>query len=75
MEPPAALLVVDDRQGDAVLDAAAGIQVLALGEDGHGEPEADAAERNQRGAADGLEDQRMRTAITVTSSSGFPPPP
>ena len=47
------------RERDAVLDAAAGVQVLALDEDGHVEPGRDRPERHERRVADVTEDARL----------------
>ena len=59
----AARLGVDhDGQRDAVLDAAARIQVLALGEDRHLEAGRDRPERHERRVADVTEDARLARA-------------
>ena len=75
----AALGVVDDGPGDAVLDAAAGVEVLALAQDRADEPLPDAPQRHQRRRADSVQqdwwqhhgnpDHLRATHSTVSSSS------
>ena len=58
----AALGVQHDRERDAVLDAAAGIEVLALDEHRDAEPGRERPERHERRLADLAENTRLRRA-------------
>ena len=60
LQQPVALGRLDHRQADPVLDRAAGVQVLELGEDRAGHVAGDAIEPDDRGAADELEDAWIR---------------
>ena len=54
---PRALGVVDDGERDAILDAAAGVQVLALDEHRDGGAPRERAKRHERRVADVIEDR------------------
>jgi hypothetical protein len=68
MQHAAALRIEHDRERDAVLDAAARIEVLALDQDRHAEPRRDRAERHERRVADLREHARRARRAQAPSS-------